>query len=88
LKDQLGKHVELLKQTTLIKDFAIEKNSRGDGFNLVFTPGEGFFEDYDRFYIKHLEIDQEYYRAEERRKQEQPLRLVEKFYQNLYHRGT
>jgi hypothetical protein len=87
LKDQLGRHLEALKQTTLIKDFAIEKNTKGDGFNLVFTPGEGFFEDYDRFYLKHLEIDQEYRKAEERKKQEQPLRLVEKFYQNLYHRG-
>jgi hypothetical protein len=87
LKDQLGKHLELLKHTTLIKDFAIEKNSKGDGFNLVFTPGEGFFEDYERFYLKHLEIDQEYHKAEERKKQEQPLRLVERFYQNLYHRS-
>jgi hypothetical protein len=87
LQEQLGRHLEALKQTTLIKDFAIEKNMKGDGFNLVFTPGEGFFEDYDRFYIKHLEIDQEYHKAEERKKQEQPLRLVEKFYQNLYHRG-
>jgi hypothetical protein len=87
LKDQLGKHLELLKKTTLIADFAIEKNSKGVGFNLVFTPGEGFFEDYNRFYLKHFEIDQEYHRDEERKKQEQPLRLVEKFYQNLYHQG-
>jgi hypothetical protein len=87
LKDQLGKHLELLKHTTLIKDFAIEKNSKGDGFNLVFTPGEGFFEDYARFYVKHFEIDQEFHKAEERKKQEQPQRLVEKFYQNLYHQG-
>jgi len=87
LQEQLGKHLETLTQTTLIKDFAIEKNTKGDGFNLVFTPGEGFFEDYDRFYLKHLEIDQEYHKAEERKRAEQPLRLVEKFYQNLYHRN-
>jgi hypothetical protein len=87
LRDQLGRHLDALKHTTLIKDFAIEKNIKGDGFNLVFIPGEGFFEDYDRFYLKHLEIDQEYHKNEERKKQEQPLRLVEKFYQNLYHRG-
>jgi hypothetical protein len=87
LKDQLGKHLELLKQTTLIKDYSIEKNSKGDGFNLVFAPGAGFFEDYERFYLKHFEIDQEYHRDEERKKQELPLRLVEKFYQNLYHGG-
>jgi hypothetical protein len=87
LKDQLGKHLELLHQTSLIKDFAIEKNSKGVGFNLVFTPGEGFFEDYNKFYLKHFEIDQEYHRNEERKQQERPLRVVEKFYQNLYHRG-
>jgi hypothetical protein len=87
LQEQLGKHLQAIEQTALIKNFAIEKNTKGDGFNLVFTPGEGFFEDYDRFYLKHLEIDQEYHKAEERKKHEQPLRLVEKFYQNLYHRG-
>ena len=85
LQDQLGRHLDALKQTTLIKDFAVEKNTKGDGFNLVFTPGEGFFEDYHRFYFTHLEIDQEYHKDEERKKQEQPLRLVERFYQNLYH---
>jgi len=42
---------------------------------------------YNRFYLKHLEIDQEYRKAKERKNQEQPLRLVEKFYQNLYRRG-
>lgn len=87
LQDQLGKHLHALKGTTLITDFTIEKNAKGEGFNLAFTPGEGFFEDYDRFYVKHLEIDQEYHKAEERKTQELPLRLVEKFYQNLYHRG-
>jgi hypothetical protein len=54
---------------------------------LVVRPGEGFFEDYERFYLKHLEIDREYHKDEERKKQDQPLRMVEKFYQNLYHRG-
>jgi hypothetical protein len=87
LKDQLGKHLELLKQTTLITDAEIKKNSKGDGFNLVVTPGEGFFEDYERFYLKHLEIDREYHKAEERKREEKPLRLVEKFYQNLFRRS-
>ncbi len=87
LQEQLGKHLDALKHTTLIKDFAIEKNAKGDGFNLVFTPGDGFFEDYDRFYLKHIEIEQEYHRHEEHKRTEQPMRLVEKFYQNLYHRG-
>src|SRR5205807_88439 len=42
LQEQLGRHLDALEQTTLIKDFDIEKNTKGDGFNLVFTPGEGF----------------------------------------------
>jgi hypothetical protein len=87
MRDQLGRHLDALKQTTLVKNAEIEKNVRGDGFNLVLTPGEGFFEDYERFYLKHLEIDREYHKAEERKREEQPLRLVEKFYQNLYHQG-
>jgi hypothetical protein len=87
MRDQLGRHLNALKQTTLIKNYDIEKNARGDGFNLVVSPGEGFFEDYEQFYLKHLEIDKDFHKAEERKKQEQPLRLVEKFYQNLYHGG-
>jgi hypothetical protein len=86
-QEQLGKHLEALTQTTLIKDWTIERNTKGDGFNVVVTPGEGFFEDYNNFYLKHLEIDREYHKAEVRKRDEQPLRLVEKFYQNLYHQG-
>jgi hypothetical protein len=37
--------------------------------------------------LKHLEIDKDFLKDEERKKQEQPLRLVEKFYQNLFHTG-
>jgi hypothetical protein len=86
-RDQLGRHLEALKQTTLIKNYDIEKNTRGDGFNLVVTPGDGFFEDYDRFYVKHVEIDREFIKAEERKRETQPQQLVEKFYQNLYHQS-
>jgi hypothetical protein len=87
LKDQLGRHLDALTKTTLIKEFAIEKSAKGNDFNLVFTPGDGFFEDYERFYLAHLEIDQQYHRDEERKHEEQPLRLVERFYQQLYHRN-
>src|SRR5262249_35903631 len=87
VREQLGKHLEDLKQTTLISHYSLEKNSKGDGFNLVFTPGRGFFEDYDQFYLKHLEIDKDFLKDEERKKQELPLRMVENFYQNLYHTG-
>jgi hypothetical protein len=87
MRDQLGRHLDALKQTKLIKNCEIEKNTKGDGFNLVCTPGEGFFEDYEQFYLKHLEIDKDFRKDEERKKQEQPLRLVEKFYMNLYHGG-
>src|SRR5919205_1511978 len=43
MRDQLGRHLDALKEITLIKNYEIEKNTRGDGFNLVVAPGEGFF---------------------------------------------
>jgi len=49
LKDQLGKHLGALKKTRLIKTYEIEKNAEGDGFNLIFRQGRGFFEDYEHF---------------------------------------
>jgi hypothetical protein len=50
---QLGRHLDGLIATGLIRRFVIEKNRAGDGFNLTFYPGAGFFEDYEAYYSKH-----------------------------------
>lgn len=51
LKDQLGRHLEALKATGLIRRYGLEKNAAGDGFNLSLYPGKGFFEDYQHYYL-------------------------------------
>ena len=50
IKDQLGRHLEALKATGLISRYLLEKNAAGDGFNLTFYAGQGFFEDYEAYY--------------------------------------
>ena len=50
IRQQLGAHLDGLVQTGLIASYGIEKNANETGFNLTFYPGEGFFEDYIRFY--------------------------------------
>ena len=55
--NQLGRHLTALRHVKLIRSWEIEKNAQGDGFNLTFFPGEGFFEDYERFYINGLQLE-------------------------------
>jgi hypothetical protein len=52
LKDQLGRHFDALQATGLIgRTPALEKNKAGNGFNVTFHPGSGFFEDYQAYYL-------------------------------------
>ena len=40
-----------MKATGLIRRYVLERNAAGDGFNLSFYPGKGFFEDYQHYYL-------------------------------------
>ncbi|MBX3671012.1 MAG: replication initiator protein A [Rhodocyclaceae bacterium] len=51
VQEQLGRHLDTLAATGLIRRYAVEKNAAGDGFNIVFWPGKGFFEDYQHYYL-------------------------------------
>lgn len=84
LKDQLGKHLEALKQTRLIKSYEIEKNAEGDGFNLVFRPGRGFFEDYEHFYRRRMQAELPFTLAVDEHAIQRPQEVVRYFYQKLY----
>jgi hypothetical protein len=84
LKDQLGKHLEALKKTRLIKSYGLEKNAEGDGFNLVFRPGRGFFEDYEHFYRRRMQIELPFTFAVDENTIQKPQELVQYFYQKLY----
>jgi hypothetical protein len=52
IEKQLGKYLESVQETGLIKSFAIVARVDGKGFKLVFHPGEGFYQDYGEFYLK------------------------------------
>lgn len=84
LKDQLGKHLEALKKTHLIKSYALEKNAQGDGFNLVFHPGSGFFEDYERFYLRRMQGELPFALAADENTIQKPQEIVLYFYRKLY----
>jgi hypothetical protein len=84
LKDQLGKHLEALKKVRLIKSYDIEKNVNGDGFNLIFHPGPGFFEDYERFYSRRLQGELPFTFSIDEREIQKPQEIVMYFYQKLY----
>ena len=84
LSNQLGRHLKGLRQVKLIKAWDIEKNSEGDGFNITFYPGEGFFEDYAHFYKKDRQLAMQFARVSDERKIQQPMELVSYFYKRLY----
>jgi hypothetical protein len=84
LKDQLGTHLQALKNTRLIKSYEIEKNAKGDGFNLVFRPGPGFFEDYEHFYRRRIQAEFPFTLAVDENTIQKPQEIVLYFYRKLY----
>jgi hypothetical protein len=64
IKKQLGNHIRALKEIGVISyisdnpkdqndpEAVIVANAKGNGFNLVFHPGEAFFEDYEAYYLR------------------------------------
>jgi hypothetical protein len=52
VKNQLGRHLDALVGTELIRSYAIEKKKDGRDFKIVFRPGEGFFQDYEAYYVR------------------------------------
>ena len=83
VKEQLGRHLDALKQIKLIKNYSLEQNAKGDGFTLCFYPGSGFFDDYLHFYEKQLQFSMPFRKAADDQ-HEEPLLLVHYFYSKLY----
>jgi hypothetical protein len=52
IQEQLGRHFDALQGTGIIgRTPTLEKNKAGTGFNVTFHPGQGFFEDYQVYYL-------------------------------------
>jgi len=85
IKKQFDSHFKALRETNIISKLPdIEKNVQGDGFNIKFFPGKGFFDDYDHFYIKDSQLELPFKQISEKRLVEEPMLLVKHFYQRLY----
>lgn len=83
-KDQLGRHLKMLRTVGLIRKYEIERNAKGDGFNLTFYPGTGFFRDYETFYVQAHQNQLQFRFATDRHTIQAPLELVALFYKRLY----
>ena len=83
LSNQLGRHLKALRTIKLLRGWELDKNAQGDGFNLTFYPGEGFFEDYEQFYLTD-QLKLQFIRSADERRLQQPIELVSYFYKRLY----
>lgn len=83
VKDQLGRHLDQLETTGLIRRWAIDKNADGRGFNVQFWPGKGFFEDYQHYYIDQHQPQLRLQAAADCRTIQKPLELVAHFHRAL-----
>jgi hypothetical protein len=84
LANQLGRHLRAIRSTKLVRTWEIHKNADGDGFNIEFFPGAGFFEDYARFYLTNGQLEIQFAKANDERTLQKPIELVSYFYKRLY----
>ncbi len=84
MNEQLGNHLRALKESGLIKKVEVVKNELDDGFNLMFYPGKGFFDDYRRFYGEFLQLALPIRQKHEERYIKNPMVLVQYFYKKLF----
>jgi hypothetical protein len=80
IEEQLGPHLEDLKREKVIRSYKIEP-AKGEGFNIRFSPGSGFFEDYARFYTKVRQPQLPFARAQDENLIQRPLSLIYYFHQ-------
>jgi hypothetical protein len=83
IEKQLGKYMESVQATGLIARYQIVARVGGNGFKLVFYPGEVFYQDYAEFYLKTPKRTAQL--PERTAADPQPLQLVAYFHELLGH---
>ncbi len=83
IAQQLGPHLDGLKATGLLRRWTIEKNAAGTGYNVSVWPGDGFFEDYQLYYLDAQQPRFRFRASAELREIQKPLELVALFHQQL-----
>ena len=88
VKQQLGKHLEAIKATRLIKRYEIKSRADGKRLKIVFHAGDGFFEDYLEFYISHQQPKLRFQEAVSVRHVQKPFELVGYFHERMGRQGN
>ena len=70
--NQLGPHLRQLVSTGFLATYDIAKAKNAAGLVIAFTPGQGFYADYDRFYRRRARAEPQ----SERRETGDPLKLA------------
>jgi hypothetical protein len=83
IEKQLGRYLAEVQATGLIRRFEIVARTRGNGFKLVFIPGDGFYQDYADFYLKTPKRTEKH--AALNSSNSHPLQLVAFFHELLGH---
>ena len=84
IEQQLKPHLDTLKSSGLLRSWSVEKKADGESYKLVFTPGSGFFTDYDLFYHGSTARVLQFQRAADEAKIQAPMELTRYFYQKLH----
>jgi hypothetical protein len=76
---QLGQHIDQLVAAGFLASYVVKKAENGDGFVIVFRPGKGFFEDYERFYRRRHQGELQWAFHDDRRQISEPLKVASLF---------
>src|SRR3984893_763760 len=74
--EQLGQHIDQLVAAGFLASYMVKTAENGDGFVIVFRPGVGFFEDYDRFYRRRQQRELQWAFHDDRQQVSEPLKVA------------
>jgi hypothetical protein len=81
VREQLGPHLDKLVSSKFLRSYSIEKTAKEDGFNITFSPGRAFFEDYDAVYKRRTQPEIQFRFHEEQATIGHPIELVRRFHE-------
>lgn len=80
---QLGGHLDILKETGMIRSYALERKVDG-GWKVVFRPGQAFFKDYELFYLGSRTRVLQFQQTADQHAIQRPYELAKLFYTKLH----
>ena len=80
---QLGPHLDTLKESGIVRSYALERKADG-AWKVVFKPGAGFFKDYEVFYLGSKARVLQFQQAAEQKAIQLPYEAAKHFYVKLH----